>query len=139
MPDQKHALLTPAAPPEPIDLPTPSVGGPSIIGSTLVMKGSLTLDEDLIIDGRFEGTRIEGAHQLSISTHAAVKADIYGDSAEIAGTLDGAFEGSGTVLVRRTARIKGEISAGILRIENGTNLEDAILSGRISLTDPDLR
>lgn len=101
------------------------------------MNGSLTLDEDLIIDGRFEGTHIEGVHRLSISTFATVKADIRAQSAEIEGTLDGTFEASGTVLVRRSARIKGEISASTLRIETGTNLEDAVLSGRISLADPD--
>jgi cytoskeletal protein CcmA (bactofilin family) len=112
--------------------PAPGRFGTSIIGVTLVMKGELSLDEDLIIDGRFEGPVIDGAHSLSIGTFAKVKADIRGDSAEIAGTVDGDIRGSGTVVLRRTARVRGAISADRLRVEDGTNLENAILSGRIS-------
>lgn len=119
----------PAGAPE---APAPGGFGPSIIGHTLVMKGELSLDEDLIIDGRFEGPAIDGARRLSIGTFASVKADIRGDSAEIAGSVDGDFHGSGTVVLRRTARLRGAISAGTLHVEDGTNLEHAILSGRIT-------
>lgn len=114
------------------DEPPVSPFGPSIIGATLVMKGELTLDEDLIIDGQFEGPVINGARRLDIGAFATVKADIHGESAEIAGTIDGDFHGGGSVLLRRTARITGEISATNLEIEDGTNLEHTILSGRIT-------
>lgn len=106
--------------------------GPSIIGMTLVMRGELTLDEDLIIEGKFDGTMIHGARNLSIGSFASVKADIEGESADIAGTIDGDFRGSGTVVLHRTARVSGEISAEKVCIEDGTNLEHAILSGCIS-------
>lgn len=101
------------------------------------MKGELTLDEDLVVNGRFEGTQIKGARRLSVTPHATVKGDVSVETADIAGTVEGALHGSGTVVVHRTARIRGEISATSLRVENGTNLEDAVLSGRISLADPD--
>lgn len=113
----------------------PSEYGPSIIGATLVMRGELTLDEDLTIDGRFEGAVINGVHKLSVSTFAEVKADIRGESADIAGVVDGDFDGDGTVYVHRTARLNGEITAYRLYVEDGTNLEHAILSGRISRAD----
>lgn len=106
-----------------------------MIGATLVMRGVLTLDEDLTIDGRFEGAVINGMHKLSVSTFAEVKADIQGGSADIAGVVDGDFDGDGTVYVHRTARLNGAISAGRLYVEDGTNLEHAILSGRISRAD----
>lgn len=106
--------------------------GISTIGSTVVMRGELTLDEDLIFDGKFDGTLIDGARKLSIGPFAEVHADIVGESADIAGSIDGEFMGSGTVYVRRTARINGAISAQDLRVEDGTNLEHVVLSGRIS-------
>lgn len=76
---------------------------PSIIGSTVVMKGDLIVGEDLVIAGTFDGT--------------------------ITGT------GPDTVTVRRTARLSGELSAGNVRVENGTNLQNAVLSGRIGRTE----
>lgn len=76
---------------------------PSMIGMTLVMKGELIVDENLIIEGTFDGT-ITG-------------------------------QGSDTITVRRTAHVSGKISASTVRIEDGTNLENTVLSGRISLAD----
>ena len=75
----------------------------SLIGITVVMKGTLTVGEDLIIEGTFDGS-ITGADR-------------------------------DTVVVRRTARLRGEISASNVQVEDGTNLEDTVLSGRISLAE----
>lgn len=76
---------------------------PSFIGITVVMKGELTVGEDLEIEGTFDGT-ITG-------------------------------QGSDTVTVRRTARLSGKVSASQVRVEDGTNLENTVLSGRIRLAD----
>ena len=76
---------------------------PSIIGVTVVMKGELTVGEDLVIEGTFDGT--------------------------ITGT------GPDTVTVRRTAHLSGEVSAGTVRVEDGTNLEGTVISGRIKLAE----
>jgi cytoskeletal protein CcmA (bactofilin family) len=130
----------PAAPKPPEDIPDtydPTAAGPSIIGMTLVMRGELTLDEDLIIEGTFDGTTINGARNLSIGSFANVKAHIEGESADIAGKIDGDFRGSGTVVLHKTARITGEISANRVCIEDGTNLERAIVSGCISRIEED--
>ena len=75
---------------------------PSMIGITVVMKGELTVGEDLVIEGTFDGT-ITG-------------------------------EGTDTVTVRRTARLSGEVSAGVVEVEDGTNLESTTLTGRIRLS-----
>jgi cytoskeletal protein CcmA (bactofilin family) len=76
---------------------------PSIIGSTVVMKGELTVGEDLEIEGTFDGI-------------------ITGKSQD-------------TVTVRRIARLRGEVSASLVRVEDGTNLENTVLSGRIRLAE----
>ena len=62
---------------------------------------------------------------------------IVGEDLIIEGTFDGSIKdvSSDTVVVRRTARLRGEISASNVQIEDGTNLEDTVLSGRISLAD----
>lgn len=133
-------LEEPAGPGKPEDIPDAyddTVTGPSIIGMTLVMRGELTLDEDLIIEGTFDGTTIQGARNLSIGSFARVKADIEGESADIAGKIDGDFRGSGTVILHKTARVSGAISAERVCIEDGTNLERAIVSGCISRIDDD--
>jgi cytoskeletal protein CcmA (bactofilin family) len=123
------------APDAPREFLEPGEYGPSIIGSTVVMRGELTLAEDLTIEGTFLGPRIDGARYLSIGPLATVRADIQSESADIAGTVDGDCAGTGTVVVRRTARIHGAVSAERLCVEDGTNLEHTVLSGRISRVD----
>ena len=76
---------------------------PSLIGYTVVMKGELTVGEDLVIEGTFDGT-ITG-------------------------------EGHDTVTVRRIARLSGHVSASDLLVEDGTDLQNTVLSGRIRLAD----
>ncbi len=76
---------------------------PSLIGYTVVMKGELSVGEDLIIEGTFDGT-------------------ITGD-------------GHDSVTVRRIARLSGQVSASDLRVEDGTDLQNTILSGRIRLAE----
>jgi cytoskeletal protein CcmA (bactofilin family) len=76
---------------------------PSLIGSTVVMKGELILGEDLEIEGTFDGTITD--------------------------------KGSDTVTVRRIARLSGKVSASVVKVEDGTNLENTVLSGRIRLAE----
>ena len=72
----------------------------SVIGSTVVMKGELLVDEALIIEGTYAGT----------------------------------INASDTVTVRRSAQLSGEVAATHLRVQQGTSLENAALTGRIKLT-----
>lgn len=108
---------------------------PSIIGSTLVLRGDLSLAEDLIIEGTFDGSITQGDQRLSIGEHARVKATIRTGSAIIAGIVDGDVRGSRTVIVKKTAQLHGALTAERLCLELGANLEDVILSGSIARTE----
>jgi len=110
---------------------------PSYIGTTMVMKGDLSLAEDLIIEGCFDGSITQGNQRLSIGEHAKVRADIRTGSAIIAGVVDGNVLGSSTVVVKKTARIHGALTAERLCFELGADLEDVVLSGNIARIDPD--
>jgi cytoskeletal protein CcmA (bactofilin family) len=109
-----------------------AIGQPSCIGSTMILKGELSLEEDLVIEGRFDGTIMQGDHRLSIGEHATVRADIRTGSAIIAGLVDGNIYGSSTVVIKKTARLHGALTADKLCLESGANLEDVILSGNIA-------
>jgi cytoskeletal protein CcmA (bactofilin family) len=107
-------------------------GLPSCIGSTMVLKGELSLEEDLIIEGRFDGSIKQGNQRLSIGEHARVRATIHTGSAIIAGAVEGNIHGSSTVIVKKTARLHGALTAERLCLESGANLEDVVLSGNIA-------
>ncbi len=62
---------------------------------------------------------------------------IVGEDLEIEGTFDGTIIGQSqdTVTVRRIAKLSGKVSATVVRVEDGTNLENTVLSGRIRLAE----
>jgi cytoskeletal protein CcmA (bactofilin family) len=111
---------------------------PSCIGSSMVLKGDLSLEEDLIIEGSFDGSIKQGNQRLSIGERARVRATIYTGSVIIAGAVEGHIHGSSTVIVKKTARVRGALTAERLCFESGANLEDVILSGNIArINSPD--
>lgn len=63
-----------------------------------------------------------------------------GEDLVIEGTFAGTITGKGhdSITVRRLARISGEVSASDVLVEDGTNLQNTVLSGRIRLA-PDQR
>jgi cytoskeletal protein CcmA (bactofilin family) len=98
----------------------------------MVLKGDLSLQEDLIIEGTFDGNITQGNQRLSIGEHARVRASIRTGSAIIAGLVEGNVLGSSTVVVKKTARLHGALTADRLCLESGANLEDVILCGNIA-------
>lgn len=116
------------------DRPRAAPAGPSVLGSTLVLRGELRLAEDLIIEGRFDGSIAQGDHRLSIGEHARVNATISTGSAIIAGAVEGDVRGLHTVVVKKTAILSGALTAERLCLDFGANLEDVVLSGKIERT-----
>lgn len=108
--------------------------GPSVLGSTTVLKGDLRLHEDLVIEGRFDGSITQGEHRLSIGEHARVTGTIRTGSAVIAGVVEGDVRGSQTVVVKKTARLRGALTAERLWLDFDADLADVVLSGRIERT-----
>ncbi len=96
------------------------------------MRGELTLAEDLIVEGRFEGRITQGNHRLSIGEQARVRADIDTGSAVIAGSVEGDVRGLGTIVVTRTAELRGSLSAERLSLDLRAKLEDVVLSGQVA-------
>ena len=97
----------------------------------MVLKGAVPLTEDLVIEGCFEGSITQGDQRLSIGEHARVKATIRTGSAVIAGMVEGDVQGSHTVVVKRTATLRGALTAERLSLDLRANLEDVILSGKL--------
>ncbi len=132
LPARLEAPAPGAAPHRPRAAPAPA--RPSVLGSTLVLKGDLRLAEDLIIEGRFDGSITQGEQRLSIGEHARVNATIRTGSAVIAGSVDGDVRGSQTVVVKKTATLRGTLAAERLCLDFDANLADVVLSGKIERT-----
>lgn len=98
----------------------------------MVLRGELRLAEDLIIEGRFDGTITQGDQRLSIGEQARVTATVHTGSAVIAGFVEGDVRASQTVVVRNTATLRGKLTAQRLSLDFRADLADVILSGKVA-------
>ena len=102
--------------------------GSTVIGKSVVIRGELSGNEDLYIDGDVEGTVTLPESRLTIGPNAQVRADVSAREVVIFGNLTGNVKATGRVDLRQSALVKGDILAGRLSIE-----ESAVLTGRVEL------
>jgi cytoskeletal protein CcmA (bactofilin family) len=102
--------------------------GSTVIGKSVIIRGGLSGNEDLFIDGDVEGTVTLPDSRLTIGPNAQVKADVSAREVVIFGRLTGNVQATGRVELRQSALVHGDILAGRLSIE-----ESAVLTGRVEL------
>ena len=103
----------------------------SVIGPTLVFKGELSADEDLVIEGRIEGTIAHHKKNLTIGKKGRVTADIHATSVIVEGELNGNINSDGLVSLAQGATIIGNIFCTRLVMEDG-----ATFNGKIEMAVP---
>jgi cytoskeletal protein CcmA (bactofilin family) len=81
----------------------------SVIGPTLVFKGELSADEDLVIEGTIEGTIAHHKKNLTIGKQGRVTADIHASSVLIEGELNGDIHSDGLVSLAEGATVIGNV------------------------------
>ncbi len=100
----------------------------SVIGPTLIFKGELSANEDLVIEGRIEGTIAHQDKNLTVGKNGRVKADIHAQTVEIQGEVDGDIRGDELVKLTGTAVVNGNIHCARICMEDG-----ACFSGTIHM------
>jgi len=103
-----------------------SPGGATLLGPSAVCVGQITADEDMIIRGGFQGSLKLGGRRLRIEAGAKVESDIEAGSVFIAGSLAGGIRASGTVILTRDAKMKGDIVAAKVTIQEGAQFRGGI-------------
>ena len=99
------------------------------IGGSILVKGDVVSTEDLVIDGQVQGTIEIGDHSLTIGSGAAVVADLVAKNITISGQLKGDVVGSGTVELKSSARVEGDINAPKFMMEEGATLIGKVDTG----------
>ncbi len=102
--------------------------GSTVIGKSVVIRGELTGSEELFLDGTLEGTLALSTSRLTIGPNARVTANISAQDIVIFGRVDGNLQATGSIDLRQSAFVIGDVLAGRLSIE-----ESATIKGRVEL------
>ncbi len=102
---------------------------PARIGKSVVICGEIKGSEDLIVDGRVEGTVTLTEGRLTIGPNADVAADLSAKDVLILGHVQGNVMASGRVELRAGCSVEGDIRALRLAVE-----DNAVFRGKVDLT-----
>ena len=99
------------------------------IGKSIVISGEVKGGEDLIVDGRVEGTITLAENRLTIGPNASVAADLTAKDVLIMGHVRGNVVANGRVELRAGCSVEGDIRALRLAVE-----DNAVFRGKVDLT-----
>lgn len=92
----------------------------TLIGSSIVVDGEITGDEDLIVLGTVKG-KIAVRESLIIEKSGVVEADIETQNVEVAGQVTGNIIATNKVDLKSECRVQGDIKAPRILIEDGAS------------------
>jgi cytoskeletal protein CcmA (bactofilin family) len=102
----------------------------AMIGPSIIIKGEVTGEEDLLIQGKVEGTVYLNGNTVSVGESGQVTADIKAMVIKIDGKVTGDITANEKVVISRSGNVHGNIVAPRVTLEDG-----AIFKGSIDM-DP---
>ncbi len=108
----------------------------SVLGPTLHFKGELHADEELLIKGRIEGS-ITHSQRITVCPEGSVKANVRAQVIVVEGTLDGDLQADKSVMVKETAKLRGNITAPCVSIVEGAHFTGGVdMDKRAAAAEP---
>lgn len=102
--------------------------GSTVIGKSVTIRGELSANEDLYLDGDMEGTITLSENILTLGPNARVLANVRAKDIVVYGDLKGDLHATGKVEIRGSAVVNGDIYSRRLSIE-----ENASIRGKVNL------
>lgn len=126
--------LAPNPPTAPMP-PAPSVAAPQAqrggdrpthLSKTITLKGTITGNEDLFVDGKLEGSVELPSNSLTVGVNGQVQANVSAREVIILGKLNGNVTAADRVEIRAQGALTGDVSAARISIEDGAFFKGGI-------------
>jgi cytoskeletal protein CcmA (bactofilin family) len=103
---------------------TPS--GIARLGSTLHVKGEITGNEDLLIDGSVEGLVQLEDRKLTVGASAKVTADVIAREVVVYGNVKGNLRARDRIEIKKDGSVVGDLTTARISIEDGAYFKGSI-------------
>jgi len=98
---------------------------PCLIGSKITIRGQVSGNQDLVVEGRIEG-RVSLENRLTVEESGTIEADLEVVDASFKGEVRGDITASRSAVLHPTARVIGNIRAPRLVIEEGARFSGSV-------------
>jgi cytoskeletal protein CcmA (bactofilin family) len=108
----------------------------AVIGKTIVVRGTVSGKEDLLVDGRLEGDVDLPENRLTVGAGGQIEGKIRAREIVIYGVVQGNLEASERVEIRKNARVIGDLKACRPVIEDEAYFKGNVETIRIDTPKP---
>ena len=99
---------------------------PSRLGSSLHLKGEISGDEDLDIDGTVEGLVHIDERKLTVGATAKLTADVIAGEVIVYGSVKGNVRAKGKIDIKKDGSVNGDLTTAQIIIEDGAYFKGSI-------------
>jgi cytoskeletal protein CcmA (bactofilin family) len=100
--------------------------GPSRLPAGLNVTGDLTTDQDLTIDGTYDGQITLADQHLTVGSSARVKGRIVARAVTVAGHVDGNITATGSVSLLPGATVRGHLQTPSIVMLDGARFDGTV-------------
>lgn len=104
----------------------PSDRPPARLGPSVTIRGDLTGEEDLLIEGQLEGEVVVRQHSVTVGRSGRLTADVYGKRVVVEGEVAGNLYGVDEVVIRQAGSVEGSAVSPRVTIESGATFRGQI-------------
>jgi cytoskeletal protein CcmA (bactofilin family) len=119
--EETNAMSTDALRP----LGAPS-GATARLGASLHVKGEISGNEDLLVDGSVEGLIQLDDRKLTVGATAKVTADIIAREVVVFGTVKGNLRAKDRIEIKKDGSVNGDLTTARIMIEDGAYFKGSI-------------
>lgn len=98
----------------------------SVLSPSIAVKGDISGTEDLVLEGKMEGTISLPKNEILIGPDGQVKADLTALKVSIEGRVTGDIRGSERVVIKSSGKVEGNIVAPRVVLEDGCQFKGSV-------------
>lgn len=98
----------------------------AVIGKTIKVKGTISGNENLVIEGTVDGSIDLPQNDLTIGESGQVVANLDAKTIKVDGQVTGDISGSEKVVISKSGRVQGNIVAPRVTLEDGAKFKGSI-------------
>ncbi len=98
----------------------------AVIGPKIRFKGELVGEEDLLVQGKVEGTIDLKGHNLTVGEQGVLQANVSAKTITVEGRVEGDLHGEERIAIRASSHVQGNIKAERVILEDGAKFRGSI-------------
>jgi cytoskeletal protein CcmA (bactofilin family) len=102
--------------------------GPTYISPGIKVKGTITADENVYVDGEVRGSISMPGHRLSVGERAYIEAETFAREVVVYGAIHGGLCAYDRIEIKKHASVAGDLATAQIVIEEGACFRGVIAS-----------